>query len=569
MTDSGFDLERLRLETARRLPAGCFDEFQRLSKTLIYGPAFQWLLIDAADERNRKIVMAALDKLLSTAKLRVSHLSVGRRIEDVDALEARLLQHAARSEVINVIVPVNWFNAARWDAFNVRRERIAAKARAKLVFWLDPEAIAAASRGAPDLWAWRSGVYTFVPAPQVSEIGAGLPQIEHAPAIEGFTPDTRSMAERHRRIAEIETWVATHPQASDELLVAPLDELGRLYETVGDYNAALRHLREVELALHRRRDDVLAIAITQGKIADLLEVRGQLGEALRIRREESLPVYERLGDVRSVAITQGKIADILRARGELVEALRIQRDEVLPVVDRLGDVKGRAVTQGKIADILQTRGQLDEALRIRREEQVPVYQRLGDVRSLAITQGKIAGILEARGQLDEALRIRREDELPVYQRLGDIGSLAITQGEIADILQVRGQLDEALQIRRKQELPVYERLGAVRSLAITQNKIADILQARGQLDEALRIRREKVLPVLERLGDERSLLFGRLSLAIDLDKRGRAEDRAEIHALLHQAMAAAERMNLPEVDNIRGLITRTFGSDDHDALSIS
>ncbi|QLQ34024.1 MAG: hypothetical protein HZT40_23075 [Candidatus Thiothrix singaporensis] len=54
-----------------------------------------------------------------------------------------------------------------------------------------------------------------------------------------------------------------------------------------------------------------SIAITKGKIADILQARGQLDEALRILSDDLIPVFERLGEVRSIAITKGKIADIL------------------------------------------------------------------------------------------------------------------------------------------------------------------------------------------------------------------------------------------------------------------
>ena len=67
------------------------------------------------------------------------------------------------------------------------------------------------------------------------------------------------------------------------------------------------------------------IAITRGKIADILVHRSQYDEALRIRREEELPVFQQLGDVRSIAITQGKIADIFFQRSQYDEALRLRR----------------------------------------------------------------------------------------------------------------------------------------------------------------------------------------------------------------------------------------------------
>ena len=479
---SAFAIEQARLAEARQLPGPCHDDFLRLSRTLIHGPPFQWLLVEAPDEGLRRQVMEALDRVLLRAGLRSDRLPLSDKILDVPMLEARLVNNARQAPVVHVIGRPGWFDAARWEAFNTRRERLAAKARARLVFWLDGEAIALASRSAPDLWAWRGGVYSFLPAaaPGAQQLqGVEMPLPTLSPSDRGAA-DSRSMAERSRRVAEIRAWLAQHPEAPDELRVTPVDELGRLLFSLGDFDEALTHWREVELPLHRRLADARSQAITMGRIADILQVRGQLDEALRIRQEEELPVYERLGDALSKAITMGQIAFILQERGRLDEALRIYQEELLPEFERLGDLRRKAFTMGKIADILQSRGQLDEALRIYQEEALPVFERLGDVRSKAISMGRIADILQARGQLDEPLRIHQEEALPVYERLGDVRAKAITMGKIAGILQARGQLDEALRIHQEEALPVYERLGDVHAKAFTMGRIADILQARGQ-----------------------------------------------------------------------------------------
>ncbi len=486
MVRSAFAIEQARLAEARQLPGPCHDDFLRLSRTLIHGPPFQWLLVEAPDEGLRRQVLEALDRVLQRAGLRSDRLPLSDKILDVPMLEARLVNNARQAPVVHVIGRPGWFDAARWQAFNTRRERLAAKARARLVFWLDGEAIALASRSAPDLWAWRSGVYAFLPA----AAPAAAPGAQ--PALGGESPlqtpahsahggvDTRSMAERSRRVAEIRAWLASHPEAPDELRITLVNELGRLLFSLGDLDEALAHWREVELPLYRRLGDAWSQAITMGRIADILETRGQLDEALRIYQEEALPVYERLGDVRSKAITKGRIADILKSRGQLDEALRIYQEEQLPVLERLGNVRSKAITMGRIAGILQARGQLDEALRIHQEELLPVFERLGDVHSKAITMFHIADILESRGQLDEALRICQKELLPVFEHLGDVRAKAITMGKIADILQARGQLDEALRIHQKELLPVFEHLGDVRSKAISMGRIADILEARGQ-----------------------------------------------------------------------------------------
>ncbi|MEB3324421.1 MAG: tetratricopeptide repeat protein [Cyanobacteriota bacterium] len=355
MDRSAFGITQATLAEARHLPGSCHDDFLRLCRSLIYGAEFQWLLVEAPDEGLRRQVMDALDQVLQRAGLRSDRLPLSDKIVNVPMLEERLMNNARQAPVVHVIGRPGWFDAARWEAFNTRRERVAAAARARMVFWLDGEAIALASRSAPDLWSWRGGVYAFLPAVAP---GAQPLQGEERPLP---TPslsahlgvDTRSMAERSRRVAEIRAWLAQHPEAPDELRVTPVDELGRLLFSLGDYDEALAHWREVELPLYRRLGDARGEAITKGKIADILQARGQLDEALRIRQEEQLPVYERLGDVRAKAVTMGKIADVLQARGQLDEALRIRQEEELPVYERLGDVREKAVTMGKIADLLK------------------------------------------------------------------------------------------------------------------------------------------------------------------------------------------------------------------------
>ncbi len=313
MAGSAFAVEQLRLAAARHLPASCHDDFLRLSRTLLHGPTFQWLLVDAPDEPLRKQVMTALDEVLRKAGLSTNRLPLSDRIADVAMLEERLVKNAAAAGVVHVIGRPGWFDAARWDAFNARRERLATQARARLVFWLDANAIALASSGAPDLWAWRGGVYAFLPAaapaPAIGSAAAATATGAHVAPLppRPSGTDHRSMAERSRRVAEIRTWLERKPAPPDELLVAPIDELGRLLHDLGDHDEALQHWREVELPLHRRLGDARAEAITQGQIADILQARGQLDEALRIRKEEQLPVYERLGDVRGRAITMSKI----------------------------------------------------------------------------------------------------------------------------------------------------------------------------------------------------------------------------------------------------------------------
>lgn len=375
---------------------------------------------------------------------------------------------------------------------NHRRDAMAKRCRRPLLFWVLSKDLNMVATRAPDLWAWRSGVFDFsLPHCSVHVKKDNQSRIP-------FTSEVDA-AKRRSRIRELRDYFAMRrPTHAYEINL--LVEWGDLHFLLGDLEAAEGVYRQAKQALSGL-DDSRQRAIVWGRIADILEIRGELDKALRIRIEEEMPVYERLGELRESAVTQGKVADVLYVRGEFDEALRIRVEEEMPVYERLGDVRLRAVAQGKVADILYAQGELDEALRIRVEEEIPTYDRLGNVRSSAIARGKVADVFQIRGELDEALRIRVEEQIPVFREIGDSRSLAITQGRIADILEARGEVDEALRIRFEEEMPIYEQLGDKHSYAITRGQIADILEARGQLDEALHIYETEVLPSLESIGN--------------------------------------------------------------------
>ena len=130
MSASTFDIERARLNAARRLRPEHFDEFQRLAKSVVHGPPFQLLLIDCADSRYRDRVIDGLGEVLRPARLRSSRLPLSAGMRDVAALESRLRQHAANSEVVHVIGSGAWFMAA--DNFS-KSEKHRASTRASLL----------------------------------------------------------------------------------------------------------------------------------------------------------------------------------------------------------------------------------------------------------------------------------------------------------------------------------------------------------------------------------------------------------------------------------------------------
>ena len=466
-----FDAEQARLAAAAHLPSELFVEFQRLAKALIHGPAFQLLMVDCRDERLRARVLASLGELQQRAGLRGVEVVLHEPVAgDVSALESRLIEAARDHEVIHLLGASVWMDDAAWQSFNLVRERLAVQVRVRLVFWLNEAAITRVARHAPDIWAWRGGVYAFVVhAPVFAEEEIHRHSLVSAERVRADF-DNRSMKERYQRMAEIRSLLSSTSTLSDDLRAPLLEELAGIQASLGESQQVIDLVEREILPLAERMADSRLMAEAWTHWADAKNSLGDPDVALQTYREKILPIQVRRSDEREVAMTHGRIADILRSRGQLDEALRIRQEEQLPVYERLGDVRSKAVTQGKIADILQSRGQLDEALRLLREEVLLAFERLGDVREKAVMQGKIADILQSRGQLDEALRIRQEEELPVYERLGLERDLLVGRTNLAMALHRRRSLKDRNEIHvlLKRAYAAAKRLGLPEALRIAQ-----------------------------------------------------------------------------------------------------
>ena len=114
-------------------------------------------------------------------------------------------------------------------------------------------------------------------------------------------------------------------------------------------------------------------------------------------------------------------------------------------------------------------------------------------------------------------------------------------------------MDRAL-VLASQKAELDQSRGVAREVALAWSLKADVYQDRGQWDEALRIRQEEQLPVYERLQSARDLLICRAEIGINYLARGTAGDRQKALELLNLALQDAQRLQLPEAQQIAGII---------------
>lgn len=245
----------------------------------------------------------------------------------------------------------------------------------------------------------------------------------------------------------------------------------------------------VEQAMALPQDDTVEWAELWGEYAEMLATEGDMATAEQwLRRAEW--VFQQHDEIRSLAVTMGRIADILFQQGKSDEAMRIRQHEELPVFEKLGDIRERAITMGKIADILTQQGKLDEALRIRQNEQLPVFKKLGDIRERAITMGRIADILAQQGQLDEALRMQEECITVAIQ----LGNLDIHAHALFAVAQLRLSMEptdlkswQNILDNLSQSFAMNNQIGRADGIAVVGAFYGQVLAQAGKQQEAITV----------------------------------------------------------------------------------
>ncbi|HEY74105.1 MAG TPA: tetratricopeptide repeat protein [Thermoflexia bacterium] len=243
-----------------------------------------------------------------------------------------------------------------------------------VVFWLREDALTRVARGAPDFWAWRSGIFEFEPDPALAETvraqrplegrtveWGNLPSEEKAArivALEGLLEDYRALGDGEREM-----------RARADLLL----ELGRLYPSVGRWEPAARVLEE-SLALFRAVGDRLGEANTLASIGDVHSFRKENDAALETY-QQALALFRAVGDRLGEANVYRSLALVEHRREQFEQALALF-DQALTLHRAIGDTYSQAVDRRQRADSLVALNRQDDA-RADLEFALQVYTALG------------------------------------------------------------------------------------------------------------------------------------------------------------------------------------------------
>ena len=378
-------------------------ELGRLARAVGHGPDFQILIVEAVSDEARRMAREAIDHAAEERGLRVAEVCWDPAA-DAEGLERLIVAAASDADLIHLSGASDWLTPERWQGLNIRRDRLAENARARLVWWLHPRNVAEMATQAPDLWAWRGGVYSFldVAPPSVSPLTSF--DFPHEAWVNRADPGPR-----RKRIREIRTWLEGTPQP--ELVYEVAREWGDLALSLGEFDEARHAYRDIALPaarLHHRSQEVLAM---KNALATVATEAGDFGGAIEILKDATEESGRILGaDHPDTLRARNNLALAYRAAGRLNEAIPLHEETLTALAQILGPNHPDTLTsRNNLALAYQETGRFNDAIPLLEETLTTQERVLGPdhPHTLAI-RIDLANAYQAAGRLNDATLLFKE-----------------------------------------------------------------------------------------------------------------------------------------------------------------
>ena len=316
-------------------PSGA--ELGRLTRAVGHGPDFQILIVEAVSDEARRMARDAIDHAAEERGLRVAEVCWDPAA-DAEDLERLIVAAATDADLIHLSGASDWLTPERWQGLNIRRDRLAESARARLVWWLHPRNVAEMATQAPDLWAWRGGVYSFldVASPSVSPLTSF--DFPHEAWVNRADPGPR-----RKRIREIRTWLEGTPQP--ELVYEVAREWADLALSLGEFDEARHAYRDIALPAARLHHTAREVLTIKQALAAVATETGDFDGAIEILKEAAEEAERVLGtDHPDTLRSRNNLATAYRAAGRLNDAIPLHEETLTALARILGPNHTNALT---------------------------------------------------------------------------------------------------------------------------------------------------------------------------------------------------------------------------------
>ncbi len=301
--------------------------------------------------------------------------------------------------------------------------------------------------------------------------------------------------------------------------------LGRVYRRLGEYGAAMRHLRAAN-QLFESAGDGRGVAGTLDDIGKVHWLRGAYDEALEHHRK-ALSIRRALGDRRSIALCLANIGRIHNDRGAFKAAIG-QFREALDLRRDIGDLGGVVQSLCDLGGVHTADGRYDRALEMFSEAH-KIARDIGDKLARAEVLSRLGECKSAMGHGSEAVDHLLE-AIELASELGDQVALAECSRRLAEVYVGLGDAERAMP-QAERALEISEKIGSRAHAASAHRALAEAVSAAGfspsdqsQADEHFRC----AVTILAELNNELELARCYRAFAQFKERCGAASDAANL-----------------------------------------
>ena len=494
-------------------------ELGRLARAVGHGPDFQILIVEAVADEATRMAREAIDHAARERGLRVAEVCWDPAA-DAEGLERLIVAAASDVDLIHLSGASDWLTPERWQGLNIRRDRLAESARARLVWWLHPRNVAEMATQAPDLWAWRGGVYSFldVASPSVSPLTSF--DFPHEAWVNRADPGPR-----RKRIREIRTWLEGAPQP--ELVYEVAREWGDLALSLGEFDEARHAYRDIALPaarLHHTSREVLAM---KDALATVASEAGDFGGAIEILKDVAEESGRLLGaDHPDTLRSRNNLASAYQDAGRLNDAIPLH-EETLKAQEQLLEPNhpDTLITRNNLASAYQDAGRLNDAIPLFEETLTTEEQLFGpDHPDTLITRNNLASAYRAAGRLNDAIPLHEENFKARTQLLGPNHPHTLTSSNnLASAYRAASRLNDAIPLFEENLTAQTQILGPNHPHTLTsRNNLASAYYAAGRINDAIPLFEENLTAQTQILGPNHPhTLTSRNNLAMAYEAAGK------------------------------------------------
>ena len=406
-------------------------ELGRLARAVGHGPDFQILIVEAvADEATRM------------ARVAIDHAAEERGLRAVEVC----WDPATDADLIHLSGASDWLTPERWQGLNIRRDRLAESARARLVWWLHPRNVAEMATQAPDLWAWRGGVYSFldVASPSVSPL-TGF-DFHYETRVNRADPEPR-----RKRIREIRSWLEGTPQP--ELVYEVAREWGDLALSLGEFDEARHAYQDIALPAARLHHTAREVLTIKQALAMVATEAGDFGGAIEILKDAAEESGRILGADHPYTLTsRNNLALAYQDAGRINDAIPLHEETLKTLTRILGPNHPQTLhSRNNLATAYRAAGRLNDAIPLHEETLKARTQLLGPNHPDTLgSRNNLAIAYQAAGRLNDAIPLHEETLKARTRILGPSHPDTLTsRNNLANAYQEAGRLNDAIPLHEK------------------------------------------------------------------------------------------------------------------------